>query len=55
MLTQSYDHWRGVGLDGVKKTSPKSFGKKLREKGYQTEHKRIGTVVWGLRPKGGNE
>lgn len=54
-LTRSYDEWRDPRADkGIRKTSPKSFGAKLREKGYATEHKRIGTVVWGLRIRRGD-
>jgi len=49
-LKQSFDHWRNPNEDkSVKGIDPTTLARKLRKKGYKTEHTRNGTVVWGLK------
>jgi phage/plasmid-associated DNA primase len=49
-LKQSFDSWRNPHEDkSIKGIDPTTLARKLRKKGYRTEHTRTGTVVWGLK------
>jgi putative DNA primase/helicase len=53
-LKRSFDEWKNAA-EKVKGINSQMLGRKLREKGYRTEHTRNGTVVWGLKVKGVGE
>jgi len=47
---ESFDRWRNPSDDkSIKGIDPTTLARKLRKKGYRTEHTRTGTVVWGLK------
>ena len=50
LLKESFDRWRNPSEDkSIKGIDPTTLARKLRKKGYRTEHTRSGTVVWGLK------
>jgi putative DNA primase/helicase len=48
-LKLCFDKWLNPYDDKIRGIDPTTLGRKLRKKGYRTQHLRIGTVVWGLK------